>query len=205
MSRNLNIIDADPTPPVAGAPAGPPSPATAPPTDDMSPSLPRPASESTAAGSRAGPVLIVLGLCLISLQFLFSAYVYNEITNSPTNFNFKTTELLYALGWFAEGLGIVLASVGWTVDKRATARSLGAAGPGESKGRTLAGQVVAILGAIIAAIGAFTIGVIEFSVYASVTLMPPLWLVTFVYATLGVGVLAIAAGWALYRSAQKLG
>jgi len=155
--------------------------------------------------SRVGPILFTLGVGLISLNFLLNSYAYYQLTNSPSSISFQSIELAMSLGEIFTAFGVLLASAGWVLDKRATRLVLGSIAQNERKTRQLAGQILVLLGAAAIAGATLFLGVVELEVYYNVTISLPNWTIPFIYAVEGIGVLGIAAGWWIHRSASNVG
>jgi hypothetical protein len=194
---NPNSLDPQPSRPAAGGPT------TIPPPSTPTPGIPvwTPAS----AQSRVGPILFTFGLGLIALDFLLESYVYYQLTSSPGSFNFQTYELIMALAQIFAAFGVIFASFGWVLDKRATQPTGGFAVQNEGKVRRLAGQILVLLGAWAFAGANLFYGVIELESYSNVSINLPIWTLSFIYAVQGVGVLVIAVGWWIQRSAKTFG
>lgn len=153
--------------------------------------------------SRVGPILFTLGLGLIAVDFLLVAYTYYALTNSPSFDTFRSIQLYMAIAQLFTAIGAPLAGVGWLLDKREIARVQGKTASGEGSSQRLAGQVLVLLGAT--AIGAATLvfGILEFEVYYNVAVNLPTWSVLSIYAAEGIGVLVIAVGWWIHRTASS--
>ena len=184
-----------PVPPPAPSPVPPPFPVVeAPPTG-----IP-----TTYPISRIGLWILVVGVVILGagviasgVQFQLLASGYYTGTNA-----FLQLELGYAVEDLAAGVGVVLAAIGWVVDRRSIDRARGTESSGDFGLRALVGFVLIMIGALMVASCAFFFGSIEYSVYS---MTPVTWLQPWQYATFevtaGVGVLVILAGWVLHHVA----
>lgn len=149
--------------------------------------------------------MFTVGLGMIGLNFLLAADAYYSIINAPFTTTLQTAELELGLGEIFVAFGILLASTGWWLDQRAIKRIRGLAQPSERRGRRLAGLGIVVLGAVATAGATLYFGIVEAAPYFNATFTLPSWTLAFLYAVQGVGVLAIAAGWAIHRSALRAG
>jgi hypothetical protein len=153
---------------------------------------------------RVGPILFTLGIALISLSFLVNSYAYYEILHSSSGSTFQGIELAFGLGEVFTAVGVLLASVGWLLDKQASARVQGIAQT-DRTARRFAGLVMVLLGAAAIAGATLYLGALDLAAYYQVTITLPNWAISFIYAVEGAGVLGIAAGWAIHRSSLIVG
>jgi hypothetical protein len=148
--------------------------------------------------------VFTLGVGLLAVSFLISAYVTYSLTNSSVNVNFQTIELEMAMAQLFLALGVLVASTGWVFEKRVIARVLGFSTRSGPTTRRLVGQIVVLLGALIVAGATLYFSIIEFAVSYNVTLNLPNWTLSLIYTLEGVGVLAVAVGWWVQRSGSTV-
>lgn len=148
--------------------------------------------------------MFTLGVGLLAVSFLISAYTYYTITNSPSAVNILNIELYMATAELFMAIGVLVASTGWVLDKREIARVHGFSTRSSQKTRRLAGQVLVVIGALAVVGATLYLSIIEFSFYYNVTLNLPVWTTAFLFALEGVGVLVVAVGWYIQRSGSTL-
>ncbi len=151
-----------------------------------------------------GPILFTLGVGLLAVSFLISAYTYYTLTNSPLTVNFQNIDLYMATAELFTAIGVLVATTGWVLDKREVARVHGLSTRSSQKTRRLAGQILLVLGALAVVGATLYFSIIEFAVYYNITLNLPVWTIEFIYALEGVGILVVAVGWWIQRSGSTL-
>jgi len=179
-------------PPIANPPPSSPPPGISPPP-------PKPLLRPREP--RLGPLLFAVGLALLSLNFLLDAYVFYSLYNSPSSSLFNSIELAYALGTLFTAIGVLMACAGWLIDKGQTARARGLTSQSAGWERRLAGRLIVTLGASAVAAATLTLSIIELDEYWMVSPNLPIWVLWTIYLVEGLGILGIAIGWGIHRSA----
>jgi hypothetical protein len=153
--------------------------------------------------SRVGPALFVVGLGLISINFLVSAWAYYVEFNSPSINTFQWVELAEGLGEVLVGFGVLLGTAGWLLGKRDVARYPRAATQDNGATRRGVGQVVVIFAALLISGASFYFGGIELAVYYNVPITFAAWTLSLIYALEGIGILGLAIGWWIHRTGSE--
>lgn len=167
---------------------------------------PYPPSGSAGAGriSRVGLGVLVFGVLLIAGGVFFESIDAYEIVNGGTPFfgTFRGFELTALVESFLFGLGLVVATIGWILDRSALDSACHGSVSNGFRTRTRVGLALVGVGALMIATVPFIDTIVAWSEYQSA---PLTWLtendLIGAEVTAGLGVIVLLIGWATHHLA----
>jgi hypothetical protein len=141
--------------------------------------------------------MIAVSVLVTGIQeYLLTTGYYNSING------FQQFDLVAGIADLLLGFGVIVAGIGWILDRRMIDGARGLSSLPELRFRAMLGHFIIALGAVVLAFVALFWAYLELCVYytISITWLPD-WTLAALELVAGVGILVLAIGWMVHHSA----